>query len=57
MVEPLSLLPLTRAHCKLLVVAADPCQLPPVIASPAATTGELRTLSILSVSLESKLYP
>ena len=39
MVEPLSLLPLTRAHCKLLVVAGDPCQLPPIIAQPAATTG------------------
>ena len=40
MVEPLSLLPLTRAHCKLLVVAGDPCQLPPIIAHPAATTGD-----------------
>ena len=39
MVEPLSLLPLLRARCKHLVLAGDPCQLPPMVASPAMTTG------------------
>eukprot|EP00873_Tetraselmis_striata_P003485 jgi/Tetstr1/423749/TSEL_014381.t2 len=37
MVEPLSLLPVLVSKCRYLVAAGDPCQLPPVIASPAAT--------------------
>jgi len=35
MVEPLSLVPIMRAGAGYLIAAGDPCQLPPVIASPA----------------------
>ncbi len=35
MTEPVSLIPLLQAKARLLVAAGDPCQLPPLIASPA----------------------
>lgn len=35
MIEPLSLMPILRSKAKYLVAAGDPCQLPPVISSPA----------------------
>jgi len=35
MTEPTSLMPLLRARARHLIAAGDPCQLPPVIASPA----------------------
>jgi superfamily I DNA and/or RNA helicase len=38
MTEPVSLIPLLQARCRLLVAAGDPCQLPPVIASPVHVT-------------------
>ncbi len=38
MTEPVSLIPLLQAKARLLVAAGDPCQLPPVISSPAQVT-------------------
>ncbi|GAX81726.1 hypothetical protein CEUSTIGMA_g9154.t1 [Chlamydomonas eustigma] len=35
LLEPLSLVPILRSGANFLVAAGDPCQLPPVIASPA----------------------
>ncbi|BDA40874.1 Protein ZGRF1 [Coccomyxa sp. Obi] len=38
MVEPLSLLPLSRAACRFAVLSGDPMQLPPLIAHPSHVT-------------------
>jgi len=43
MIEPISLLPLVRMGCKYLICAGDPCQLPPVIASPSSLSGPFGT--------------
>ena len=40
MTEPLSLAALVRARAKHLIIAGDPCQLGPIIATPAAVTVE-----------------
>ena len=38
MTEPLSLAALIRARAKHLIIAGDPCQLGPILATPATVT-------------------
>ena len=46
MTEPLSLAALIRARAKHLIIAGDPCQLGPILATPASVTlpGDYRTI-------------
>jgi len=58
MVEPLSLLPIITSSCWFLIAAGDPCQLPPVVASPAAGSlhGLVRPLFVRLQALGHRIH-
>ena len=55
MIEPASLVPLTRFHCQRLIAVGDPKQLPPMLQEVEGASGSIATVGPLSKALFERL--